>query len=85
MFPWDPLVDVDGPEGPANDLAQACLCKASVLSRLGQSAEAMELCDRGIQIRRRLVQRQGRRDLHGGLAPAYKANVPRTQKACSGV
>ena len=51
---WEQLVETEGQEAPANDLAWAYLSKAGVLASLGDPAPALELCDRAIHIRRRM-------------------------------
>jgi serine/threonine protein kinase/tetratricopeptide (TPR) repeat protein len=70
-----------GSDEPANELAGACLSQGSALSALGEHGRALECCERAIQLRKRLVQREQRPELAGDLAHAYllKATVLRTQ------
>jgi tetratricopeptide (TPR) repeat protein/predicted Ser/Thr protein kinase len=60
-----------------NDLAMVCMNKTAALLALGENRKAIEVCDRAIEIRERLVNQEGQTEVANDLASAYvnKANA----------
>ena len=83
---WEQIVHDQKQSEAVIDLAWAYLTKASALSGVGRGREAVELCEKAIAIRRRLVQHDGRPEFRADLARAYlhKANAVRAQQNAEG-